>query len=762
MRFPLRAVVMVLAVSPACWAQSIEKAVLDRVKDSTVFIKVTIPKVGEASGSGFVMSSSGNSALIMTNRHVVVPEDDEIPQGVQPTITVVFRSGTPQQQEVAATLLDFDPREIRDLAILEVRGVQNMPKPIAADVTSSEDEFFETMPVYALGFPRGREIGAVAGNMNSNPAITVTSMTISSFRRDTRNRLARVQLNGSAIEGNSGGPLVDAKGRLVGVIVARLRGEAVGFAIPPSVVAQFLKGDIGQEIGELVSVAGGSITVKFTAKIVDPLRKIQSVGLHMGPLIGAFIPSGADPNGSWPPIGNAVHSPMTQQGKTYVGQVSIAANSPASRRVLVQFTLTGPGLNFNTQALQIDLPDKTGSIADLGGKKTRRGGPATIPRWSCEVNTGDDVVIKSHVGGATIELPAGKAMVCAPQYKLFTAPAALAQVDGDFLTAVMVTNDFDPGGAAINAPGANRKFPFTFQGAGLLIWQDSKNFVRLERTKGSVEKGVSLIHRVLFEVYKDGKLVALHYSKPIPEKPIVLAAMRKGSAMRMLFGEPGKGLVVFQELALDFKPAVLVGLSASNLSKQPLKARFEEFELHDPTGKEIDPPKLNMTSLVGGANPRPTTAVPPKVASTSLVFEGASLKVLATSGGIAQPQDDMTKYRGKWTDDRQLRWSGTAKGDTLSVELPVEVAGTYDVTITGTLAADHARVRISLDDKPLYDNKYIDYFYDETRPAKPISLGQLTLEKGDHRLTISVYGKNPKSLGYGVGIDEIKFIPAKK
>ena len=57
------------------------------------------------------------------------------------------------------------------------------------------------MPVYTLGFPGGRMMGGVVGNIKNNPAITVNAMSISSFRRDEGNRLARVQLNGSTIEG---------------------------------------------------------------------------------------------------------------------------------------------------------------------------------------------------------------------------------------------------------------------------------------------------------------------------------------------------------------------------------------------------------------------------------------------------------------------------------------------------------------------------------------------------------------------------------
>ena len=52
--------------------------------------------------------------------------------------------------------------------------------------------------------------------------------------------------------------------------------------------------------------------------------------------------------------------------------------------------------------------------------------------------------------------------------------------------------------------------PFTFNGAGLILYQDKDNFVRLERTAGVGLDNLQPIHKVLFEVVKDGK----HDRKP--------------------------------------------------------------------------------------------------------------------------------------------------------------------------------------------------------------------------------------------------------
>ena len=57
---------------------------------------------------------------------------------------------------------------------------------------------------------------------------------MSSLRNDSDGELSVVQIDGNLNPGNSGGPIVDTKGRLVGVAVATIRdGQGIGLVIPP-------------------------------------------------------------------------------------------------------------------------------------------------------------------------------------------------------------------------------------------------------------------------------------------------------------------------------------------------------------------------------------------------------------------------------------------------------------------------------------------------------------------------------------------------
>ena len=221
---------------------AIPLSVLEEIKSATVFIKVESGGAA-ASGSGFVMRVDGDTGYVVTNHHVITMPEQSLfgprpfgrprfvkPGGV-PTITLVFRSGTPKEQSVRAAIAADDSQ--RDLAVLKVTGVANLPAPI--DFSRNPD-LVETMPVFLFGFPFGEALDLNKGN----PAITVGKGSVSSLRMNARGEVRRIQIDGDLNPGNSGGPVVDAKGRLVGVAVAKVTGTRIGLAIPPSELTKML------------------------------------------------------------------------------------------------------------------------------------------------------------------------------------------------------------------------------------------------------------------------------------------------------------------------------------------------------------------------------------------------------------------------------------------------------------------------------------------------------------------------------------------
>jgi S1-C subfamily serine protease len=246
---------------------------LAALKAATVFVKVEAGSL-QGSGSGFLLKVDGETAYVVTNHHVANPHAEfditelvpsspahrpaspnrpsspgrpRVPSSpgvtirrrhvvVNPkdsNITLVFWSGTRKEQSGRAEIVATDPD--RDLAVLRIRGIQGLPLPLE---TGPIPGLVETTPVFVLGFPFGK----LLTTNQANPAITVGKGSVSSLREDEHGELAIVQIDGALNPGNSGGPVVDGQGRLVGVAVATIKGAGIGLAIPSIQLTKMLQG----------------------------------------------------------------------------------------------------------------------------------------------------------------------------------------------------------------------------------------------------------------------------------------------------------------------------------------------------------------------------------------------------------------------------------------------------------------------------------------------------------------------------------------
>jgi S1-C subfamily serine protease len=173
----------------------------------------------EALGSGFVLDSAGDVA---TNAHVVTSGTGaNIKKASQ--VFVEF----PDHNRVPAKIVGDDPNS--DVALLRVPtgGLKLTPLPLG-----SSADLIVGSPVAAIGSPFGEEqslsVGVISGVNRS-----ITSLT--SF--DINNA---IQTDAAINHGNSGGPLLNAKGQVIG-INSQIKstgggGEGVGFAVPVDTV----------------------------------------------------------------------------------------------------------------------------------------------------------------------------------------------------------------------------------------------------------------------------------------------------------------------------------------------------------------------------------------------------------------------------------------------------------------------------------------------------------------------------------------------
>lgn len=249
---------------PRAAAQSLPADQLQKIKAATVFVKLTAGKA-RASGSGFLVQvdKASGAGYVATNDHVAVPRNvPEEYKNAQFKLTVVFNSGTPTEWEVPAVVAARDPE--RDLAVLKFIPPKPLPTPLPLAATAVR--LPETTPVYVCGFP----FGDLLAEGDKNPEISIGQASVSSNRSDDRGYLSRVQLNGALNPGNSGGPVVSADGKLIGVAVTTIKGAGIGFAVPQHMVGEMLRG----RVSEPVLVRAGNQTFAV-AWVCDPMGKLK-------------------------------------------------------------------------------------------------------------------------------------------------------------------------------------------------------------------------------------------------------------------------------------------------------------------------------------------------------------------------------------------------------------------------------------------------------------------------------------------------------
>ncbi|MEX3557875.1 trypsin-like peptidase domain-containing protein [Corynebacterium sp. LK2522] len=204
--------------APAPAEGSIEE-VSQKVLPAVVAIQV-VTRGGAAEGSGSIISPDG---YVLTNHHVVEGAERSSVGGIQ----VTMNDGTRKEAELVASDANTD------VAVIKIKDAENLPYLEFAD----SDHLNVGQQVVAVGSPLG---------LNA----TVTSGIVSAVNRPVRASQAggepslidAVQTDAAVNPGNSGGPLVDMNGNIVGMnsVIASLSSSSgqeagsigLGFAIP--------------------------------------------------------------------------------------------------------------------------------------------------------------------------------------------------------------------------------------------------------------------------------------------------------------------------------------------------------------------------------------------------------------------------------------------------------------------------------------------------------------------------------------------------
>ena len=134
-------------------------------------------------------------------------------------------------------------------------------------------------------------------------------------------------------------------------------------------------------------------------------------------------------------------------------------------------------------------------------------------------------------------------------------------------------------------------------------------------------------------------------------------------------------------------------------------------------------------------------------------IEGEHLTPSATGGGAGG--QDMASFGPLWSGNSQLFWNGNKQGDVLTLTLPAQKAGTYDMIGYFTKASDYGQVSFTLNGKPL--STTFDGYNEGVIPSGPVDLGAVTLPDGPSTLVVTITGKNAQARGTLFGLDALAF-----
>ncbi len=284
----------------------IDAAAGDKVKQSTVYLEVTMPNGASASGSGFFAVEPG---IVITNAQVLGMLQA---QSKPPTkVNVVINSGQPGAKTLRGTVLGVDRNN--DLAVVRVAdpGVGDPGLPLPLPVHAAAASLRELQEVYFFGFPFGKRLGA---------GISINRATVASIRKDRTGVVTQVQLAGDMPPGSSGGPVVDAKGRVIGIAGTVIKGTRSSFAVTADLVEQMLDGRIEETQYGDPFVENNELKMPVKFHCLDPLRRVKALRVE----VWAGKKGMPRPASNHPPVPLPGDSPRTTFSVNYEDGIAVA------------------------------------------------------------------------------------------------------------------------------------------------------------------------------------------------------------------------------------------------------------------------------------------------------------------------------------------------------------------------------------------------------------------------------------------------------
>ncbi len=358
-------------------------------------------------GSGVIVSESG---YIVTNHHVVTDERG------QPVDEIRIRLG--DRREYEAVLIGSDAKT--DVALLKVESEE----PLPAVTVGNSDQIRVGDVVFAIGNPL--EVG-----------LTATQGIVSASGRNSLGILGQgayedfIQTDAAINLGNSGGALIDARGRLIGIntaIVSRTGGSiGIGFAIPVNMVINVITNLV--ERGEVPRGLLGLYPRNLTAELAEAF----GLGSTRGALVEMVQP--ASPAAA----ADIRHGDVIVR----VGGIEIES-APQLRLVVSQMP---PGTEVDVHLLregrEIVVPVTLGSVdGEVVGAPVSGGVLEGIRLEPLDEGLRSEFAVPGEISGVVVAAVAGDS----PYARSLVAGMVLIEVNGEVVnTAPDVARQLRPG-----------------------------------------------------------------------------------------------------------------------------------------------------------------------------------------------------------------------------------------------------------------------------------------------------------------------------
>ena len=245
---------------------------VDKIYDSVVTVSTYKNSRAYASGTGFVYKNNNGKAYILTNAHVISNADE---------VYVTFTNGSVEKADIIGSIT------MSDIAVLSVSSDKIIS---VAEIGSSENTKVGDT-VFTVGAPLGDSYSwsVTRGILSGKDRMVEVSTSESTYARSNETMMMNVIQTDAAINsGNSGGPLANSNGEVIGITSMKLAQtgvEGMGFAIPIETAIKYAEKIINNEKIETpyvgLSVAGFSDAYYYR----EYRNIIENSGLSSGVII---------------------------------------------------------------------------------------------------------------------------------------------------------------------------------------------------------------------------------------------------------------------------------------------------------------------------------------------------------------------------------------------------------------------------------------------------------------------------------------------